>query len=81
MGAPLGICSVSDENTTRSQSNPIDDDCPLTAICSTRHRHGKRRTGLNSEHATQSEWTVVSVVPIRSVSERRNFILKVKLII
>jgi hypothetical protein len=39
----------------RSQSIPIDVDCPMTAVCSTRHLHGIRRTGLSSGHAIHSD--------------------------
>lgn len=76
MGAPLGIWRVSDEKTTRSQSMPIDDDCPLTAICSTRQRHGSRKTGLSSEQVTHSDECTVVKIKAKIASERRNFILK-----
>jgi hypothetical protein len=49
---------------------------PFTAICSTRHRHGRRRTGESSEHAIHSEASVDEVKGRRRVNNRINFILE-----
>jgi hypothetical protein len=55
---------------------PIDDDCPFTAICSTRHRHGSLKTGDNSEQVTHSDECAVVKIKAKIASERRNFILE-----
>lgn len=80
IGAPLGTWSVSDEKTTRSQSIPMEVVWPFTAICSTRHRHGSLRTGDSSEHAIHSDAIVDEVKGRRKVNNRKNFILKIKII-
>lgn len=51
IGAPKGICGVSDVNTIWSQSIPTELDCPLTLIGSIWHLQGRRKAGLSSGHA------------------------------
>lgn len=48
IGAPKGICGVSDVKTMWSQSMTMELDCPLMLTCSIWHLQGRRKAALSS---------------------------------